>query len=101
MKLVIISGCVIGGGKTAEPGQIIDTGDIEVQSDRVAYSLIANSRALAMRKFDKGGNDIGANPEAEQFLRDFKFQQEAVAAAPAVITDGSEDETPVVKGKKK
>lgn len=52
MKLLIIDGCVVKGGKTRSPGDIHDTGDVAPAEDREAYELIASGRALAMNDKD-------------------------------------------------
>lgn len=67
MKLVIIDTCIVNGGEMANRGTIHDTQCAKPKDDREAYQLISAKRAL------KAGT-----PEAEEFLRLFAREQEAL-----------------------
>jgi len=78
MKLVMKETCVVGAGKIAERGAYYDTQNDDPTSDKVAYDLISNGRALAAELYDKEGNSKGLNPEAKQFYEDFKSEQQKI-----------------------
>lgn len=68
MKLLIISTCVVEGGKVVEAGQVHDTRHDDAASDRQAYNLIAAGRALDL-----------STDEAKKALATFEAESDKVS----------------------